>query len=454
MRKYIFYTILIVLLILVPLFAHADVLINEIAWMGTTSSANAEWIELYNNSSSSVVLDGWSLIATDGSPSIQLAGSVPGSGYFLMERTSDDTIAEVTAGIIYTGSMSNTGEHFQLKDNLGNIEDKVDGSGGWQAGDNVTKHTMQRDGSVWLTATPTPGVQNAKKPEMTGSNKNTENTSESPTEKPREDDTNEDKFFVQPNPVFTARMVAPDTGTAGVAVPITVIVKQDGKRDLVTGKFEWSMGDGAWYRYDHNQSVSHIYYYPGTYTITLNYYSNLLKDEPDSVHKKTITIAPALIEFENKTDDGGIILHNSSTKDIALDGWIIQYIDKQFIIPSFTSIVKSQSMSISSKTLGFIIGDETLLKNPSGVVIAKYPDYHDAIPDEENTAGKEDSAEGSQVQPLSPIVGVSAPAIPEVKEAGGIWSQYKWYILIGFVALGAILAYFAMRLYADRDEII
>jgi hypothetical protein len=35
------------------------VVISEIAWMGTSTSANDEWIELYNNSASPVSLSGW-----------------------------------------------------------------------------------------------------------------------------------------------------------------------------------------------------------------------------------------------------------------------------------------------------------------------------------------------------------------------------------------------------------
>lgn len=34
------------------------VAISEIAWMGTTVSANGEWIELYNNTAAVISLDG------------------------------------------------------------------------------------------------------------------------------------------------------------------------------------------------------------------------------------------------------------------------------------------------------------------------------------------------------------------------------------------------------------
>ena len=36
-----------------------DVVISEIAWMGTTASSNDEWIELYNNTSSAIDFAGW-----------------------------------------------------------------------------------------------------------------------------------------------------------------------------------------------------------------------------------------------------------------------------------------------------------------------------------------------------------------------------------------------------------
>jgi hypothetical protein len=57
--------------------------------MGTASSANDEWIELYNNGTSSVSLEGWAISATDGSPNINLTGSINAGSYYLCERTDD-----------------------------------------------------------------------------------------------------------------------------------------------------------------------------------------------------------------------------------------------------------------------------------------------------------------------------------------------------------------------------
>lgn len=136
-----------------------DVVINEVAWMGTDVSYNDEWIELHNPTGSDISLEGWSLNATDGSPVISLTGTIPAGGYYLLERTDDSTVTAVDADLIYTGSMSNTGEVLELSDGT-QVIDAVDA---WYAGDNNTKATMERidplsagtNSSNWRTATDT-----------------------------------------------------------------------------------------------------------------------------------------------------------------------------------------------------------------------------------------------------------------------------------------------------------
>ena len=64
-----------------------DVVISEIAWMGTTTSSYDEWIEPYsNNTGSAIDLTNWTLGAADDTPSITLMGTIPAGGYYLLER--------------------------------------------------------------------------------------------------------------------------------------------------------------------------------------------------------------------------------------------------------------------------------------------------------------------------------------------------------------------------------
>jgi len=123
---------------------HLDVVINEIAWMGTENSYSDEWIELFNNSASDLSLEGWKLTAEDGSPLINLTGEITAGEFFLSERTNDESVLGIKADLIYKGNLNNKGECLYLTTKDGKIIDRVDCSSGWFAGSNNTKQTMER----------------------------------------------------------------------------------------------------------------------------------------------------------------------------------------------------------------------------------------------------------------------------------------------------------------------
>ena len=127
-----------------PQSSSLDVVVSEIAWMGTPIAWQDEWIELYNNTGSDIDLDGWRLVTNDADPDIALSGVIPAGGYLLLERT-DDTSAAPLADDTYTGNLGNSGEVITLTDALSNVIDVVGVPGEpWFAGDNSTKQTMER----------------------------------------------------------------------------------------------------------------------------------------------------------------------------------------------------------------------------------------------------------------------------------------------------------------------
>ena len=138
-----------------------DVVINEIAWMGTTGSTANEWIELYNTTGSSISLTSWTLRATDGTPNITLSGSIGAYGYYLLERTDDNSVPGITADKIYTGAAGDGGELLELKDGSSNLIDSANQNGAWFAGSTTGRSTMSRidvnvsgtTSSNWYTAT-------------------------------------------------------------------------------------------------------------------------------------------------------------------------------------------------------------------------------------------------------------------------------------------------------------
>jgi len=121
-----------------------SVVINEIAWMGTENSFSDEWIELYNPGNLEIKLEGWILRAADGKPEIKLTETLPPQGFYLLERTDDQTLPQISADQIYKGALENGGEILELYDHFGNLIDRVDCSQGWFAGKNQEKKTMER----------------------------------------------------------------------------------------------------------------------------------------------------------------------------------------------------------------------------------------------------------------------------------------------------------------------
>jgi len=122
-----------------------DVVVNEVAWMGTAASANDEWAELFNATDRAIDLTGWTLSAQDGTPAVALSGALLPRGFFLLERTDDNTVSDISADQIYTGALGNAGETLLLKDAAGALIDTINVDGGnWPAGNNTTKATMER----------------------------------------------------------------------------------------------------------------------------------------------------------------------------------------------------------------------------------------------------------------------------------------------------------------------
>jgi len=120
-----------------------EIVINEVAWTGTNFSGQDEWIELYStrpagSRATNINLEGWTIVWGARRTSedelhggtvaaheswlhsltldeflqdcgnrgevchqVPLAGVMPGSGYFLLERQEDDTVGDLDADLVY-----------------------------------------------------------------------------------------------------------------------------------------------------------------------------------------------------------------------------------------------------------------------------------------------------------------------------------------------------------------
>ena len=190
--------------------AFGNIVINEIAWMGTENSHNDEWVELYNNSSSDLELKDWRLLSKNGTPEVILENKIPGKGFFILERTDDTSLPEIKADLIYKGNLNNTGEHLKLINSEGKLVDEVDCSSGWFAGDNSTKQTMER-----------------KSPLLSGNNPESWQTSQNPGGTPKAENstggTNETEPIptAQDSPEPATTPVEPQDKPAEIEIPLS-----------------------------------------------------------------------------------------------------------------------------------------------------------------------------------------------------------------------------------------
>ena len=358
------------LALLSPTFAYAAVSINEIAWMGTTVSANAEWIELVNSGGTAVDLTGWQLTALSGSPSISLAGSISANGYFLLERTSDASVPAVPADQIYTGALTNTGTTLTLSDADGATVDEVIGGTNWAniGGDNASKETAQRTASGWETAAATPRVANAG---VSATPADTESDEEDEaTTTPSSAGTPPSVGTVPPEyaPIPVLRVLAGGdrvvSSSADTAFTAVVYDHKGNRRDdaLVT----WSFGDGM---QRVGASVFHAYYDPGEYVVVVH--ASTI-DGGDAFAKSIISVQDANIKITS-VSPRGVTIANNSSRALDLSSWRLSAGGKEFKMPADTQILAGRTVLFSARVTGLPAAEAASLLYPSGDIAATYP---------------------------------------------------------------------------------
>jgi hypothetical protein len=366
----------------VPLFSYASIYISEVAWMGSTDNANAEWIELYN-AGPSQNLDGWTLSALDGQPNINLSGLLSANSYALLERTSDDTVPGVAAFLVYTGALGNAGEILELRDASGTLIDRVDGSEGWViGGDNSTKDTLQRSGNppigAFITAPSTPGVgggvvrapdvsvsQNSAPTSVPSENKGTTGlrTIESST-------VDGGTVRVRLLPALTLVVPSEQTVTAGVPAVFRVQAFREGGAEVDVHEVTWNFGDGTVMR---GIDPTHTYRFTGSYAVTVEgRRTNFNRDLFAQAHMVVHVVEPS-IEILGATDDF-VEIRNAGNVDVDLSSFILVAGNARFRIPEGTRILAQSAVRFHSAVTGLSRASRTLttLLHPSGAVFATH----------------------------------------------------------------------------------
>jgi len=340
------------MLIALPVSASADVFFSEIAWMGDTVSANNEWIEIYNDGSSSVGLSSWRIVASDGTPDFYLSGSIGARSYKVFYRSGGD----------YTGALSNSGETLSLKDSSGQTVDSVTSGSNWSSigGDNNTKETAQYNGSNWFTASPTPGLGNIPHT----------NTSEESLESNEETNlissSNETKI--------TANIVA-SAKRAVVGMPVRFDGHEDAEGSESVSGYNWNFGDGTTGR---GLIIHHTYTQPGSYVVFLNY-SVKGKKESDSF---TVVVLDSVLTISavNSGPRGFVEINNNSDISADVSGWLLRNSIDRFIFPDGSYVAPNSKLRVDTKVLSLEGMSHLDLVDKAGNVAASYVGQTEIIP--------------------------------------------------------------------------
>lgn len=393
--------------------AEAAVIINEVAWMGSTASPNHEWIELYNNGAEAFDVSEWTL--TDGNNlTIVLAGTIPAGAHVVLERSSDDT-APGAAFLVYTGALVNTGATLTLRRSDGQIEDQVVGGENWQhiGGDNTTKATAQYNGVRWVTAVATPGAALSADAEVfdggkpaasptTSSGSNTERTSISRSQR---------SAAVPLVPATTVLALGIEgQSTAYVNQQVTFTAKPSGISDTIMHslQYSWNFGDATTAS---GSKARHTYRYPGTYIVSLR--GQFARH--NTVTRHEITVLPVTFSIA-RTPTGEIQIHNNAVYDIDVSGFTVRMADELITFPPDSLIVAKQTVTLNPRkfSVGTVGSGAVLLADAAGVVVAEDPPRN-ASQTFTLAASVQSTPRPAAATQVAPVFGVSQVAAAEAE---------------------------------------
>lgn len=333
-----------------PRAVDASVIFSEIAWMGTPESANAEWIEFYNTSSETIDMSGWKLYESGGSTLVYtFTKQIPGKTYFVLERvtpSAPDPLPDINdeAGSFGGSGLSNSGEHFVLKDVSGAVIVELDASSGWPAGDNTEKKTMQRSNGTWISAAPTP-----KAPPQTGT------IDGSPDDAPPTGGPQTISSAPQnppPPPRSTASYMQikfPEQVFQGQQHSFSVSPFIVGE-ERIHGHFYWNMGDGTVYQYTKNEKVMHMYPDVGKYSVTVSFGHNPYL-EPLLIETTIVSVLDPSLSLSFEKEGSELLVSYNGEGVIDIGGWKVVTREGKYTFPLRTRFLGGTVMRIRSSVL-------------------------------------------------------------------------------------------------------
>jgi hypothetical protein len=345
--------------------AFASLIINEVMYVPVSK----QWVEIYNDTDSDVDITQYKIkdagVVNGHNISPALAGGsnvIPAHAYGVIAKD----ITSVNATYLFHSALgiAATGDTIILKNGDNTIDTVLVSENSAVNGD-----SLQLISGSWVSAAPTPGAINQTSTNTTtffstGGLAATDSTSPNPI---NTNTSTPAKNKIVEEPKIKTQIIGKTTGFVNLPLSLQALSTGLSGEQLHFGKYFWNFGDGDSKEInltDSFQPFSHTYFYPGDYTITLDYYSNSYQEFPDASNQIIVKIIPADIFISRVGDEKDFFIELTNNTDYSADisNWILISEQKSFMIPRNTILASKKKIIISPKITGFSIADQNTLK--------------------------------------------------------------------------------------------
>ena len=344
----------------------ASVYITEIMYSPSTSEG--EWIELYNDNSTSVDVSKW--IINDGSNHTISSGIVPANGYLVVaasKSTFQSMYPSVSPAQVTALGLNDTGDTVILK----NQNSVTVHSMSYASGAGATKNgkSLQGVGGIFYPGTPTPSKEN----DTNISSVNTATSSASSTGTTTTAISASGTTTTQTEAVTYTSIYHPwpsdqniyvsaggdRTGVVGADIIFDGKLISADKKPLPAADLIWAFGDGAT---DRGRGVRHAFLYPGSYRVVLEAVWG------EYLAQDIIVVKIMVADWVKK---GWI-----TDKEIDLSSWVLEMGGlggQHFIIPKNTRIFPNSKIILPKEVTRLTLGQDNVnLRFPNNAIVTEY----------------------------------------------------------------------------------
>ncbi|MFA5841378.1 MAG: lamin tail domain-containing protein [Candidatus Paceibacterota bacterium] len=352
----------------------AGIIFSEIMYDLDGSDTGREWVEIFNDSGSSIDLTGWKF--NDGSnhvlnipPKNGSSGSmvVPSGGYAVFAGDAVVFLSEYRgfAGTVIDTAMSlgNSSSTLSIIDSNGSVVDSVlyDKS----AGANGDGNSLQKNiNGAWVAAAPVPGAGSFV---ISGQNETSSPPDNDISPAPVSSGGGDTRWLVEPQVFADAgKDRAVIVGASAVFEAKAFGLK---KEPLDNARYLWNFGDGA---IGEGKMAEHTYRHPGDYLVVVEVASGYYSGEDQlKVRAEASPLSVSAI-----TDGSGyfVELSNPSNTDINISHWGLALADKVFAIPKNTFVMAGKKLIFPNEVTGLLVGAGSApeLRYPNGTLASRF----------------------------------------------------------------------------------